>query len=108
MLKQFMRFFHFQALLELDRPAILNKAVALVCLPKQGQSVSAGKYCSITGKFVIKITLNCCSFQIMFAFLLNTDLLFKGGVELATIVPELQFFKRLAFLWHSKTRVRIT
>ena len=45
-------FFTLPALLELDRPATLNKAVALVCLPKQGQSVSAGQYCTITGECV--------------------------------------------------------
>lgn len=44
--------FLFKALLELDRPATLNKAVALVCLPKQGQSVSTGQYCTITGEGV--------------------------------------------------------
>lgn len=42
-----------KALLELDRPATLNKAAALVCLPKQGQSASAGHYCSVTGEFYI-------------------------------------------------------
>ena len=45
-----------KALLELDRPATLSKAVALVCLPKQGQSVSAGHYCSVTGEFNNYIT----------------------------------------------------
>jgi len=45
-------FFALPALLELDIPATLNKAVALVCLPKQGQSVSPGQYCTITGEHI--------------------------------------------------------
>ena len=52
-------FFTLPALLELDRPATLNKAVALVCLPKQGQSVSAGQYCTITGECVRFNHISC-------------------------------------------------
>ena len=38
------------ALLELEKPAILNKQVGLVCLPPQDYDVSVKSNCYITGK----------------------------------------------------------
>ena len=38
------------ALLELSKPAILNKRVGLVCLPPQDYDVSVKSNCYITGK----------------------------------------------------------
>lgn len=107
-----MSFFALPALLELDRPATLNKAVALVCLPKQGQSVSAGQYCTITGE---RVRFNHISHVsagdslLKFVWLSNLSRLrlvsSQGGVGQGTIVLALQSFKRLAFQWHSKTSV---
>ncbi|EDO47336.1 predicted protein, partial [Nematostella vectensis] len=37
------------ALLRLSHPATLNKAVSLICLPKEGESEAVGKNCYITG-----------------------------------------------------------
>lgn len=107
-----MSFFALPALLELDRPATLNKAVALVCLPKQGQSVSAGQYCTITGERVRFNHISHVSagdLLLKFVWLSNLSRLrlvsSQGGVGQGTIVLALQSFKRLAFQWHSKTSV---
>ena len=40
---------HDIALMRLSRPAVLNEAVNLVCLPKQGQRVKTGQLCYLTG-----------------------------------------------------------
>jgi len=40
---------HDIALIRLSRPAILNQAVGLVCLPKQNERVTIGKLCYLTG-----------------------------------------------------------
>lgn len=40
---------HDLALIRLSRPAILNQAVGLVCLPEQGKRVAIGKLCYLTG-----------------------------------------------------------
>ena len=39
------------ALIQLNRPAILNSRVKLVCLPNQGYAIPDGKECYATGKF---------------------------------------------------------
>jgi len=41
---------HDIALIRLSRPAVLNKAVGLVCLPEQDRRVAVGKMCVLTGK----------------------------------------------------------
>ena len=38
------------ALVQLDRPAILNSRVGTVCLPKQGIQVPVGSRCVTTGE----------------------------------------------------------
>lgn len=38
------------ALLELSKPAVLNKRVSLVCLPPQDYDISVNSNCYITGK----------------------------------------------------------
>ena len=43
---------HDIALIKLSRPAILNKDVNLVCLPKQNNRVAIGKMCYLTGTLV--------------------------------------------------------
>lgn len=40
---------HDIALIRLSRPAVLNRGVGLVCLPKQNQRVEVGKVCYLTG-----------------------------------------------------------
>ena len=40
---------HDIALIRLSRPAVLNREVGLVCLPKQNQRVEVGKGCYLTG-----------------------------------------------------------
>ena len=40
---------HDIALIRLSRPAVLNQAVGLVCLPKQNERVAIGKKCYLTG-----------------------------------------------------------
>ena len=40
---------HDIALIRLSRPAILNQAVGLVCLPKQNERVTIDKLCYLTG-----------------------------------------------------------
>lgn len=39
----------FSALIQLDRPAFLNKHVSLACLPRQNLEMAAGKICYATG-----------------------------------------------------------
>ena len=43
---------HDIALIRLSRPAVLNQAVGLVCLPKQNQRVAVGKLCYLTGNLI--------------------------------------------------------
>lgn len=106
-----MPFFVLPALLELDLPATLNKAVALVCLPKQGQSVSTGKYCTVTGEHVRfnQISHLCAGWLLNFFWLFHLCRLWfvssQGGVGQDTIARAPQSFKRLAFQWHGKTIV---
>lgn len=40
------------ALIRLSRPAIVNNAVGIVCLPKQDNRVSIGKMCHLTGRYL--------------------------------------------------------
>lgn len=40
---------HDIALIRLSRPAVLNRGVGLVCLPKQNQRVEVGTDCYLTG-----------------------------------------------------------
>jgi len=42
------------AVVRLSRPAILNRAVSLVCLPKQNDRVEVGKLCYLTGWGIYK------------------------------------------------------
>ena len=46
------------ALIQLNRPAILNRQVGLVCLPGQGYSIPAGKECYATGKYYLNMLNN--------------------------------------------------
>ena len=43
---------HDIALIRLSRPAVLNKAVSLVCLPEQNKRVAVGEMCFLTGNCV--------------------------------------------------------
>ena len=47
--QKFSGYGHDIALIKLSRPAILNKDVNLVCLPKQSNRVAIGKMCYLTG-----------------------------------------------------------
>ena len=40
---------HYIALIRLSKPAVLNSAVGLVCLPRQDNRVAVGKMCWLTG-----------------------------------------------------------
>ena len=46
---------HDIALIRLSRPAELNEAVGVVCLPEQDKRVGIGKMCYLTGNAVLKV-----------------------------------------------------
>jgi len=53
--------FLFLALIQLSRPAILNRRVSLVCLPYQGYVIPGGKECYATGKYIFYYQKKCIS-----------------------------------------------
>lgn len=57
---------HDIALIRLSRPAELNEAVGVVCLPEQDKRVSTGKMCYLTGNAVLQgaMLLHCWSSDI--------------------------------------------
>ena len=48
---------HDIALIRLSRPAILNRYVSLVCLPRQNERVATGKLCYFTGNAHLKVVM---------------------------------------------------
>lgn len=40
------------ALIRLNRPAVLNEQVSLICLPNQGYNIPARKRCYATGNYL--------------------------------------------------------